>query len=375
MTESALHLNFSAEVNDVEPWLGQGWHGAEVGHRWTDGVSSVLRLPAFPAHPWFVLTLQCWPFNHGDLVQTLTIEMNGVTLHQYQPRGTIPNALVVPGELVRADGENVLVFHHPHAASPAHTHPGAHDARTLALAFQKLSFEPLDVPLHLAPRMLPEVKIPTEVAEGKAVVLEFQSLGRHCALGNVQRHFGAEPFGLLRFANIFPDALVTGLRMRFADIGDLDKLSFITFENSRELQGRHSVYGLDYHTFRFVDEIDVEAFAVTEAKRLAYLARLFIEQIENDEKIFVRLLDFQSDAEALALHQLLRAYNSRARLLILGGPPDHARERGGRVIELRPGLYRGYFTTTSDQTIGPSPDPQEWLRLLAAVVAYEGGRA
>jgi hypothetical protein len=374
MNEDALHLNFTAEASNVEPWLGEGWHGAEAGHRWTDGVRSVLRTPPFPAQSWFVLTIQCWPFNPDDLVQTLTVELNGVALHEYQPLAPIPHAIAVPGELVRADGENVLVFHHPHAASPALKQPGGQDARTLALAFQKLSFEPLDNPFHAVPRVLAEVEGPDDPAEAKAVVEAFQSLGLHCGLGVAQRHYKTDPQGLFRFAGLWAAPLIHGLTSRFASIGDLDKLSFRTHNGGWELQGRHSVYLLDYHTERRAEETDIPEFTRKEAQRLAYLARLLIEQLENDEKIFVRLANFQTPGEALALHRLLCAYNPRARLLIVEGPPERAPERAGRVIELRPGLYRGYFAHTTNPASPTHPAPEEWLRLCATVVAYERGR-
>ena len=374
MIADALHLTFSAEGSNAEPWLGEGWHHAEVGHRWTDGLLSVLRLPPFKPQPWFALTLQCWPFNPPGVEQIATVVLNGTEVASYRPPHLPPYAVAVPGDLVRSSGENLLTLHHPHAASPALTQEGAGDTRMLALAMKALDFQPLDAPLHIAPRLLPEVALPEDPAEAKEVVEAFQSLGQHCGFGMAQRHYGTEPFGLLRFASLYPEGLVMGLRTRFKGVGDLDQLSFQTLNNSRELNGRHAVYLLDYHTFRMADETDVADLAKKEAQRLNYLARLFFEQLENDEKILLRVGHFQTPGEALALHLLLRAYHPRARLLILDRPPDHARERAGRVIELRPGLYRGYFLTTIDPVFGPHPPAEEWLRLCATVVAYERGR-
>jgi hypothetical protein len=374
MIEDALHLNFSAEGSNAEPYLGEGWHHAEVGHRWTDGLTSVLRLPPFKPQPWFALTIQCWPFNPPGVEQTATLVLNGTQIANYRPPHLPPVAIAVPGELVRADGENQLVLHHPNAASPALTQEGNGDTRLLALALQALSFEPLDELPPVAPHLLPEVAPPEDPAEAQAVVEMFQSLGQNCGFGGTQRFYKAEPYGLLRFASIHPDQLVRGLRTRFEGVGDVSRLHFHIAEDTGELKGRHSVYGLDYHTFKKPDEIDVAAFAQTESRRLAYLARLFFEQLENDEKIFLRVKSFETPGEALALHRLLRAYHPRARLLILDRPPSHAPERAGRVIELRPGLYRGYFLTTSDPVDGPRPPPEEWLRLCATVVAYERGR-
>jgi hypothetical protein len=375
MTEDALHLNFTADGSNVEPWLGEGWHGAELGHRWTDGLSSVLRLPPFKPQEWFVLTIDCWPYHPPGVVQTLRLVLNGTEIAHYRPQHLAPHAVAAPGALVRDNAENVLELHHPDAASPALTQEGASDARLLSLAVKALDFEPLDEPLHLAPRLLPDAVPPDDAAGKRAVMEMFQSLGQNCGLGGTQRRFGAEPFGLLRFASVHPEQLFTGLKTRFAGVGDVAQLSFHVAEDTGELKGRHALYGLDYHTFRKPDEIDVAAFAQKEAQRLGYLARLFFEQIENDEKIFVRVGAFESPGEALALHRLLCGRGRRARLLILDRTPDHAPERAGRVIEWRRGLYRGYFLSHEHPVLGPRPPPEEWLRLCATVLAYEGARA
>jgi hypothetical protein len=370
-----IRLTFARESSNAEPYLGEGWHGAEVRHRWTDGLRSVVRLPPFRAQPWFLLTLQGWALELGGVSQTLSIALNGTKLRRARLDGGTPRAMAVSGGLIRGDGENILTFEHPEAVRPSEAQPGNKDTRMLAFAFQRLDFEPLDEPLSLAPRLLPPAPASEDAAEAKAVAETFQSLGQSCDLGNFQRDYGAEPFGLLRFAGIFPVQLIQGLRTRFVGVGDIDQLSFFTPEGSRELHGKHAVYGLNYHTFKFVDETDVADLVVKEARRLGYLARLFFEQLENNEKIFLRAEHFEAPEEALALHQLLRTFHPRARLLLLQVAPPSAPERLGRVIELRPGLYRGYLSRMSDPARNPiRPLSEEWLRLCSAVVAYESAR-
>ena len=369
-----IRLRFAAKAASVAPYLGEGWHGAEGGHRWTDGLRSVLRLPPLRARPWFALTLQGWGLEIADVKQTLTVALNGTVLRRLRLVGGMPTTIPFPGDLVRPDAENILVLDHPDAVRPSEAQPGNGDTRLLSLAFQRLDVEPLDPPMSLAPRLLPEAPPPADAAETKALAETFQSLGQSCDVGNFQRQCGAEPFGLLRFAGIAPARLIHGLRTRFARIGDVDQLSFFTHEGSRELQGKHAIYGLDYHTFKFVDETDIADLTVKEAKRLGYLARLFFEQLENNEKIFLRAEHFETPEAALALHMLLCGYNSRARLLLLQAAPSHLPERIGRVIELRPGLYRGYLSAMSDPARDPiRPLLEEWIKLCATVVAYERG--
>ncbi len=371
-----IRLTFGAKGSNADPYLGEGWHGAEAAHRWTDGRRSVLRLPPMRPQPWFALTLQGWALDIGGVTppQILTVVLNGTTLRRLRLVGSMPMAIAVPGELIHADAENIIVLDHPEAVRPSELLPGHGDARMLSLAFQRLDVEPLDEPLHLAPRLLPKVAPPEDAAEAKAVAEAFQSLGQSYDLGNFQRDYGAEPFGLLRFAGIFPLPLMQGLRTRFADVGDVHRLSFFVHDGSREYQGHHADYGLDYHTFKMVGETDVTALAATEARRLGYLARLFFEQLENNEKIFVRAEHFETPEEALALHRLLRAYHPHARLMVLQAAPAKTPERIGRVIALRPGLYRGYLSRMSDPVRVPTrPLSDEWMNLCAAVVAYERG--
>jgi len=52
------------------------------------------------------------------------------------------------------------------------------------------------------------------------LLMRFEALGENCELGFVQRHFGAEPLGLLRWAGISNASLVTALDTAFAGVGD-----------------------------------------------------------------------------------------------------------------------------------------------------------
>ena len=367
----SLHLTLFGPDSNAAPYLGEGWSGAERTHRWTTGLRSLVRLPPLRAQPWFALTLQGWGVNIGGRTppQDFTLWLNGARLRRLRLAPGMPMALCVPGDLLRADGENLLRLDHPAAVRPSDWQAESRDTRLLSLAMQRLDVEPLDAPLAPAPRLLPRAPEP-DAARAKEIAEMFQSRGQSCDLGNFQRHYGAEPYGLLRFAGIHPAELTQGLRTRFAGIGDADKLSFFNHDDSRELQGKHAIYGLNYHTFKYVDETDVAALVVSESRRLAYLARLFFEQLENDEKIFLRAEHFETPEEALALHSLLRAYHPRARLLVLGAAPAHLQERIGRVVELRPGLYRGYVSAMSEpQRVPPRPLHEEWMQICAAVAA------
>jgi hypothetical protein len=364
-----IRLTFAARGN-CEPYLGEGWHGPENTHRWTDGQSSTVKLPPLRGRPWFALTMQFSPLGINGLTQRLTVLLNGAQVKRYEPSSSGSFTLVLPGALVRADGENILSLDHPDAARPSEIVAGNSDSRMLALAFQSLELTSLDEPLFLAPHLLAEAEPPATEADARVLVEQFQSLGKNCDLGMLQRRYGAEPFGLLRFAAIRPEALVMGLKTRFAGIGDVAKLRIYLPPDGQEYSGRHDDYQLDYHTFKNKEEIGVDALAASEAQRLNYLARLLIEQLENDEKIFLRHESFDTPGEALTLHRIMRGYNPQARLLLLNPAPDHAPERAGRVLKLRGGLYRGYLSRAPEPTVY-----EQWLKLCATVVAHERARA
>ena len=370
-----FRLNFASPSSNADAYLGEGWHGAETQHRWTDGFTSVVRLPPLRASAGFLLTLKCRPLALGRAAQRLTVTLNGVELTRVSLDDYAVILLRVSGHLVSDAQDNRLVFDHPDAARPNEIEPGNPDDRSLALAFLSLECEALDDFVFDSPKLLPAVAPPTDYAEAKAMVEAFQSLGKNCDLGLLQRKFGAEPFGLLRFAAISPDRLTMALKTRFEGIGDVDKLTLFLEWDGRHYQGRHADYGLDYHTFLPVDATPVEELTKKEALRLKYLARLLIEQLENDEKIFLRQESFETTEEAVALHRLMRKYNPRARLFLVSLVRPEAPERVGRVVELRPGLYRGYLPRLSDPSRTPDrPIFEEWTPLCAAVLAYENAR-
>ena len=121
---------------------------------------------------------------------------------------------------------------------------------------------------------------------------------------------------------------------------NVDPLTSFLDRVGRQIQGRHADFGLNCHTVRLADETDFEELAGQEAQRLNCLARLTIEQLENDEKIFLHHESFDTPEEAWGLHRLIRGYNSRARLLLMSVAPVQAPERDGRNLRAR-ALVRG----------------------------------
>ena len=67
------------------------------------------------------------------------------------------------------------------------------------------------------------------------LMLSFESLGERCDFGAVQRKFGAEPLGLLRFAYSKYDALIAALEDRLAAIGGVEDTGFELYNDENIL--------------------------------------------------------------------------------------------------------------------------------------------
>ncbi|MDE3177608.1 MAG: hypothetical protein KGM15_16025 [Pseudomonadota bacterium] len=352
---TSLLVDFGHGGNS-DAFTREGWRGGEPRHRWSVGARNVLVLPPLAGGRRLALTVECDPPHPPSVRQDLALEFNGVALGVLQPRRGVPQRFLLPDGLVNNAGDNTLVCLNPQFANPA-------DAAKVALAWRRLEVAPDDSTLFDQPELLPELKDVAAIPL-QAVLGLYQSLGQNCELGIFQRRYGAEPIGLLRFTSIFPDRLVHGLRAGFAGVEAADQLSLVAARPGGELMGRQASYGLSYHTFKLEGAVDVAAMKTKEAQRLGYLARLFVEQLENDEKIFVRRGDFEAEGEIRALHQLLRVYNPRARLLLV----QEAAERAGRVERLAPDLYRAYLSSFADPADVPATIAYEdWLKICATL--------
>lgn len=366
-----LTIDFKRGGNS-DLYVGEGWSDPEEGHRWSLGQRSELLLPPIAEARSLVLTLECYPLELGGVVQELEVFWNGEPLCKCRPNPGVPFALAIPDPLVRAAGENALAFINPLAMAPADHDSSNGDTRLLAFAWTRLTLARAEVLLSERPVWLDEAAPPSGEDEARAIASAFQSLGQNCELGLFQRRCGAEPLSLLRFASIFPAALVQGLRHRFAGLEAANNLLFTAAAPGGELIGHHAIYGLDYHTFVNEGEVDVESFAGKDPRRLVYLARLLMEQLENNEKIFVRRGDFEADGETLALYQLLCGFNPAARLLIIHEAPPSAFWKVGRVERLTANLYRGYFSKFAESEDVPGTLPfDDWLKVCTTLYRYE----
>ena len=195
------------------------------------------------------------------------------------------------------------------------------------------------------------------------LVLKFESIGERCDFGAVQRHFGAEPLGLLRFAWSRLDCLIAALADRFEAIGTVDDTGFEAYGDETIL--RMKKYALIFHTF--VNGVDQqpadqrEVFYQQQRRRLLFLKDKLVRDLEAGEKIWIYATrDYATDADAAKLSAALRAYGPNALLYVR---PERDDRPAGTVEALGDGLYAGYFPDLTDFVSGHQPPFGLWREL------------
>jgi len=116
------------------------------------------------------------------------------------------------------------------------------------------------------------------------LLMKFEGLGDGCEFGVVQRHFGAEPLGLLRWSNITPASLAALLRSSFSGVGEAEH-TFVRVSGGEYVAGdrRHFLM----HTF--IREADMPADVALDKmmRRIRYLRTKLLRDLAEGEKVFV----------------------------------------------------------------------------------------
>jgi hypothetical protein len=213
------------------------------------------------------------------------------------------------------------------------------------------------------------------IAPGE-LMLNFESIGERCDFGAVQRFYGVEPLGLLRFAWSKHPSLITALEDRFAVVGTEEDTSFERFREETIVWMRK--YELIFHTF--VDGVHEqpleqrEAFYQQQRRRLVFLKDKLIRDLEDPQKILVYATtsEFGSDAEVMQLFAALRRYGPNKLLYVR---PERAGRPAGTVEALGDGLYAGYYYDINNFMEGNQPPFELWLELCVKTYQLAKGDA
>ena len=188
---------------------------------------------------------------------------------------------------------------------------------------------------------------PVEVARvedeaTRTLLLDFESVGEDCEFGMVQRRYGAEPLGLLRWNYVTFESLMAALALRFEGMGDPEHTELWS-GGVDEYFVQDKRWGLPMHTFLSSTQVDKDVFLPKMARRVAYLKDKLVSAIAGGEKTIV----FKSDGVDLdkvrALRDALRKIGPVDLLWVrtTSDGPGISRGKAGEVFKVQDNLYVG----------------------------------
>ena len=313
--------------------LRRGWSEPEAAYVWATGDFSGLSLPVAEPHPAYVVVLAVRPIERW---QRVAFWSGGTLLGQHLVTEDTRISISVPGSLV-ADGRLDLLMTHYDRVRACELGGGGDDVRLLSVALSRAE-------VHGSTRV-PAVGRATgrRPLPDAALLGCFQSLGDNCEFGLVQRHLGADPLHLLRFAGINLRNLLLGLNSEFDGLDDSGRLSLrLSGEpGEREFILLHDSYGLNSHTFQHEHTSSAETVLARSRQKLALQRRMFLEDLEDAETIFVlKRNDSLALQEVLPVWSCLRSYGDNTLLYVVVADADHL---PGTVEQRAPGLLCGYI--------------------------------
>ena len=183
----------------------------------------------------------------------------------------------------------------------------------------------------------------------------FESLGDNCEFGVVQRHYGAEPLGLLRFTSTPLKLLIMALKAEFAGVGDPDSTMLTT--HNGEYVTNDKRYHMHMHTF--IQDIgdDRQKRFVSVCRRIRFLREKLLQDLKDAEKIFVYSCREAVDVPDIReLWNALRRYGDNRLLFVRSAPDQNA---AGSVVPLETTLVAGFVDKLSVE----EPSYVRWLEI------------
>jgi tetratricopeptide (TPR) repeat protein len=208
---------------------------------------------------------------------------------------------------------------------------------------------------------------PALVAPGtdeRSLLLSMESLGNNCEFGMLQRRFGAEPLGLLRFAGITLPDLIEAMSARFEGVGDIERMRIKVLDSGEYMI--YDAYGIEQHTFVYRHEITKDRFAAQTARRLGFLRNKLLDDLKEGAKLFVYRIDAITAAQARELYAAMGTHGHPHLLCVQKSDAEHA---PGTVATLERGLIFGYVSRFATQVGLQDCEYEEWLAVCRAAHA------
>ncbi len=201
----------------------------------------------------------------------------------------------------------------------------------------------------------------------KRLMMKFESLGDNCEFGLVQRHFGAEPLGLFRFAGLRPETQVDLIQEKFERLGDPAHSFVKETPDDYVIEDDRGLY--EMHTFLRRNDIEPEKLRVQQIKRIDFLKRKIIEDLQTGEKIFVcKDSKFPITDELLSkMSSAIAAYGPG---LLLGVRVADAQNPRGSLVRLADRIVIGHIGVMWGNNDGAESDFESWQSILEAADRY-----
>ena len=254
------------------------------------------------------------------------------------------------------------------------THMGARFGENVGGRLHDLRIKVLDQEIELAqqaggdlsrllqrqPRFGPD----GEDDEKRTVMMAFESLGgimTGCEFGAVQRSFGAEPLGLLRWSGMAMHTLIDLLERRFENVGEpaTTEIGYFDHPGQREYSIKDLTFGFYMHSHIFADQMDKQTVFHQVTRRMRFLRRKMLDDLTRRDKIFL-FKDSVREPSAEEIDRFdsaMRAYGSGVLLIVASANDDRP---SGTFRVLRDNVWLGCLDFSGEYG---EERAERWLQL------------
>ncbi len=210
------------------------------------------------------------------------------------------------------------------------------------------------------------------------LMMNFESLGGGeggwgCEFGFVQRRFGAEPVGLMRWSDMPADRLLEALETRFDGVGSPEQTEIVPPEGHQEYFAKDTRFEIITHTHVNSGYERLGKVVQMTCRRLEFLRRKFLEDLGSSRKIFAYKPTPVPEMSLIEkIFGAMRKYGDNTLLFVRPADADHA---AGTVEIARPGLMVGYIaeSATAKAITTRVPNFSSWLQICWG--AYRLGKS
>ncbi len=204
-------------------------------------------------------------------------------------------------------------------------------------------------------------------ATARNLVMQYESLGENCEFGLVQRHFEAEPLGLLRWTYCVAETVINLLEQQLSGFGEMENVILLR-TSWNEYMIKEVRYGITFHTFVTRDIQDEAAFIRKQSMRLCWLAKKLITDLtESNKRFILKLYHRTPDAQIHRLHSLVQQYSTNNKLLCVSVSANE----GGTVVNVGNGLAFGKVSRKNPGAKWDIPYV-EWRSILDTARSFWG---